>query len=41
VYDAGEADAEPGALARLTSPNSFFNELVAEFNGIGIVWEHR
>jgi hypothetical protein len=40
-YDTGEADAEPGALQRLQNTTSFFKQLVDEYGGIGIVWEHR
>lgn len=41
VYDVGEADAEPNALFRLQNETSFFKQLVDQFGGIGIVWEHR
>jgi hypothetical protein len=41
LYDAGEANAEPNALFRLTNETSFFKQLVDKYNGIGIVWEHR
>jgi serine carboxypeptidase S28 len=41
LYDAGEGNAEPGALSWLQSSRSAFAELVKKFNGIGIVWEHR
>jgi len=41
LYDTGEADAEPGALTRLLNETSFFKQLVDDYNGIGIVWEHR
>jgi hypothetical protein len=41
VYDVGEADAEPNALFRLQNETSFFKQLVDQFAGIGIVWEHR
>ncbi|CAN9180980.1 unnamed protein product [Alternaria sp. RS040] len=41
VYDVGEANAEPNALFRLQNETSFFKQLVDEFGGIGIVWEHR
>lgn len=41
VYDVGEGDAEPNALFRLQNTTSFFKQLVDQYNGIGIVWEHR
>lgn len=41
LYDAGEANAEPGALNRLQNETSFFKQLVDKYNGVGIVWEHR
>ncbi|CBX91379.1 hypothetical protein IAQ61_010736 [Plenodomus lingam] len=41
VYDVGEADAEPNALFRLQNETSFFKQIVDEFGGIGVVWEHR
>ncbi|KAJ5961154.1 uncharacterized protein N7479_008304 [Penicillium vulpinum] len=41
VYDVGEASAESSAQAYLVNSTTFFNRLVEEFNGIGIVWEHR
>ncbi|KAF1813543.1 peptidase S28 [Eremomyces bilateralis CBS 781.70] len=41
IYDNGESDAETGAMFRLTGSTSFFKQLVDEFGGIGIVWEHR
>jgi hypothetical protein len=41
VYDVGEANAEPNALFRLQNETSFFKQLVDQFGGIGIVWEHR
>ncbi|KAF2027714.1 peptidase S28 [Setomelanomma holmii] len=41
IYDVGEANAEPNALFRLQNETSFFKQLVDQYNGIGIVWEHR
>jgi hypothetical protein len=41
IYDVGEANAEPNALFRLQNQTSFFKQLVDQFGGIGIVWEHR
>ncbi|KAF1943831.1 hypothetical protein EJ02DRAFT_421030 [Clathrospora elynae] len=41
IYDAGEADAEPNALFRLQNETSFFKQIVDQFGGVGIVWEHR
>lgn len=41
VYDVGEANAEPNALFRLQNETSFFKQLVDQFGGVGIVWEHR
>jgi hypothetical protein len=41
LFDAGEGNAEPGALDWLQSSRSAFAELVKKFNGIGMVWEHR
>jgi hypothetical protein len=41
VYDVGEANASASAVARLTNETSFFKQMVQQFNGIGIVWEHR
>jgi hypothetical protein len=41
IYDAGEANAETNALFRLQNTTSFFKQLVDQYNGIGIVWEHR
>ncbi|KAI9754082.1 MAG: hypothetical protein M4579_004865 [Chaenotheca gracillima] len=41
IYDVGEGDAEPTALTRLKNETSFFKQIVDEYGGIGIVWEHR
>ncbi|KAF2840992.1 hypothetical protein M501DRAFT_930408 [Patellaria atrata CBS 101060] len=41
IYDVGEANAENSALTRLKNGTSFFKQIVDQFGGIGIVWEHR
>ena len=41
VLDVGEADASPYADYYLRDKTSFFHQMVAEYNGMGIVWEHR
>ncbi|KAF2434744.1 hypothetical protein EJ08DRAFT_428848 [Tothia fuscella] len=43
IYDVGEANASSNAihLQRLRNNTSFFKQLVDQFNGIGIIWEHR
>lgn len=41
VYDVGEANADSSAQAYLSNSTSFFQQLLKEFNAIGIVWEHR
>lgn len=42
VYDVGEASAENSAMAYLAAnKTTFFSEILEEFNGMGIVWEHR
>ncbi|KAI8932281.1 hypothetical protein NX059_010478 [Plenodomus lindquistii] len=41
VYDVGEANAEPNALFRIQNETSFFKQIVDEFGGLGVVWEHR
>jgi hypothetical protein len=41
LYDVGEANAEGNALFRLQNETSFFKQFVDQYNGIGIVWEHR
>lgn len=41
IYDTGESDAEPGSVFFPSDPRSFFHQIVEEFNGIGIAWEHR
>jgi hypothetical protein len=40
VYDGGEGDAS-GSVGVLTSPSSILGQMMQDFNGIGIVWEHR
>ena len=41
IFDGGEGDASPFAVRELQSNTSFFKQIVDEFGGIGIVWEHR
>jgi hypothetical protein len=41
VYDVGESAAENAANEYLGNSSSFFVEMLSEFGGIGIVWEHR
>ena len=41
LYDVGEANAQPNALFRLQNETSFFKQIVDQYHGIGIVWEHR
>ncbi|KAF2679891.1 peptidase S28 [Lentithecium fluviatile CBS 122367] len=41
LYDVGEGDAEPYWRGRLESETSWFRQMVEEFGGVGIVWEHR
>ncbi|KAF2124349.1 hypothetical protein P153DRAFT_130305 [Dothidotthia symphoricarpi CBS 119687] len=41
IYDVGEANAEGNALFRLQNETSFFRQIVEQFGGIGVVWEHR
>lgn len=41
VYDVGETSALTWAEFLLGSTNNFFLPIVQEFNGVGIVWEHR
>ncbi|KAJ5184302.1 Peptidase S28 [Penicillium cf. griseofulvum] len=41
VYDAGEQAAAASAQSSLGNSTSFFYQLIEEFGGIGIVWEHR
>jgi hypothetical protein len=41
LYDVGESDASTNALYRLQDESSFFRQLVEQYHGIGIVWEHR
>ena len=40
VYDVGEASITPAVVAQLTS-SSYWQQLLQEFNGLGIIWEHR
>jgi hypothetical protein len=41
LFDKGEGDAGPGSDFTLNYDGGFFKKLMDEFNGIGIVWEHR
>lgn len=41
MYDVGEATAESSAQSFLSNSTTFFYQLVEDFGGIGIVWEHR
>lgn len=41
VYDVGESNAETAAQTYLIKSTSFFVELLREFGGLGICWEHR
>jgi hypothetical protein len=41
LYDVGEGDAEPYWRGKLQSESSWFMQMVEEYGGIGIVWEHR
>ncbi|KAJ5152739.1 uncharacterized protein N7482_009217 [Penicillium canariense] len=41
VYDVGEAGAESTAKQFLGNSTSFLSEMLKEFGGIGIAWEHR
>jgi hypothetical protein len=40
IYDAGEGNALATANSMLSS-GSFFSQIVKQFNGIGLTWEHR
>lgn len=41
IYDVGEVDGTDYWEFRLTNDTSFFKQMVDQYNGIGIVWEHR
>lgn len=41
VYDVGEASALDSAQFFLGNSSSFFQGILQEFNGVGLVWEHR
>jgi hypothetical protein len=41
IYDVGEADASGSWQFRLQNETSFFKQIVDQFGGIGIAWEHR
>ena len=40
-FDVGESEAEGSAQGQLGNSSSFFSGMLKEFNGLGIVWEHR
>jgi hypothetical protein len=41
VHDVGENNAERSAHRYLEASSSYLLEILQEFHGIGIVWEHR
>lgn len=41
LYDVGESNAEKAAQMYLTNSSLFLGELMQEFGGVGITWEHR
>lgn len=41
VYDVGESAAENAAQLHLTNETSFLVQMLEEFGGMGVVWEHR
>ncbi|KAJ5691959.1 hypothetical protein N7462_001382 [Penicillium macrosclerotiorum] len=41
IYDVGEATAENAAKLYLGNSTTFLAEILEEFRGLGIVWEHR
>lgn len=41
VYDVGESTADNAAQIHLTNETSFLVQMLEEFGGMGIVWEHR
>lgn len=41
IYDGGEGDIAGSVDFRLANETSFFKQLVDEFGGIGIAWQHR
>ena len=41
VYDVGEASGANAAQFHLSNSSSFFVEMLEEFGGMGVVWEHR
>ena len=41
VYDTGEVNAVDSVERMLERPTSFMGELLEEFHGLGILWEHR
>jgi predicted transcriptional regulator len=41
VYDSGESNALDSVERMLERSSSFMGQLLEEFHGIGILWEHR
>ncbi|KAF2094019.1 hypothetical protein NA57DRAFT_61226 [Rhizodiscina lignyota] len=41
LFDVGESEAASSVQSQLQDPTSFFKQIVDQFGGIGIVWEHR
>lgn len=41
MYDTGEGDGLESVERMLERPSSFMGQLLEEFHGIGILWEHR
>ena len=41
MYDTGEVNAMDSVERMLERPTSFMGELLEEFHGLGILWEHR
>lgn len=41
LFDCGEGDCEGYTQRYLLNDTSFFKDMVKEFGGIGLTWEHR
>jgi hypothetical protein len=41
VYDTGEGDGSESVERMFERPSSFMGQLLEEFHGFGILWEHR
>lgn len=41
LIDVGELPGETALEGRLFNSSSFYHEIMEEFHGMGIVWEHR